>query len=368
MKQFLTLLICLITLCSCHKKTSDTHSQDNRPEVKIGVIAPLSGGLAFVGESIVAAGKVAEDQFPKDSKFKYTFIYEDSQMDPKKSILAANKLMNSDKVDLLITIWSIAGIPVDPIAEKAKINHICMGFPTKSLRNQGQYNFQAYSDHLEMAKSNLARLQKNGVKRMAFIWPTVAEAYKEMSDLLTQLAPQYGIEIVLNESYNPDEKTFATIITKVKDANPDIIWSQTFGPDMERIGEAAKKQNLTTPFTCVETLDETEKLANFEGAIYEAASWLDEGFLAKYNAKTNVPLTNCSPFYYYVALMIKDAYEKAPGTTKPTSEEFNKILQTASIKLKDDTVITKSSDNCFIFPGATKTIKAGKPTVLPSSK
>ena len=51
--------------------------------IKIGVIAPLSGSVAFMGEGLRDAILMAKDDLGKDNKRKYEIIFEDGQLSPK---------------------------------------------------------------------------------------------------------------------------------------------------------------------------------------------------------------------------------------------------------------------------------------------
>ncbi|MEK7673652.1 MAG: ABC transporter substrate-binding protein, partial [Patescibacteria group bacterium] len=106
--------------------------------IKIGFVGPLSGDLAFIGESDKNAILLAKDEL-KDTKFNYEVIVEDVQIDPKLTANATNKLINIDKVDGIISVSSGIGNVVSPITEQNKTIHF--GLASDSNIAKGIYNF-----------------------------------------------------------------------------------------------------------------------------------------------------------------------------------------------------------------------------------
>ncbi len=88
--------------------------------IKIGMIAPMTGDLAFMGEGIRDAIVLANEN-TENTKYEYEVIVEDDQLDAKMSASAANKLISVDKVDAIITFSSVTGNVVAPIAEQNQI-------------------------------------------------------------------------------------------------------------------------------------------------------------------------------------------------------------------------------------------------------
>ena len=92
--------------------------------IKIGVIIPLTGTQAFAGEGLKDALILAQEDIAnqkklgKSFKYDYKLIFEDVQLDPKLAISAANKLIDVDKVDVLLDAYAPIGNAVSSVAEK----------------------------------------------------------------------------------------------------------------------------------------------------------------------------------------------------------------------------------------------------------
>lgn len=112
---------------------------DKRPIIKIGLIAPLSGGMAEAGSAFRDAAKMALDDLPANRNFDYELVFEDDQLKSAQVNVAAKKLIEIDRVDALISTWSYGGIVAAPIAEKAQIPHFGVAWDPKVA--EGRFNF-----------------------------------------------------------------------------------------------------------------------------------------------------------------------------------------------------------------------------------
>jgi len=85
------------------------YSNDSQPEtesLKIGIIAPLSGDYAAIGENFVKGMRVAESVYEKQTGVDIELIVEDDGADAVKGLSAFNKLIQIDKVNGLINTFT----------------------------------------------------------------------------------------------------------------------------------------------------------------------------------------------------------------------------------------------------------------------
>ena len=119
MKKLLVSILAALSLVACDSEKSD------KPVVKIGVMLPLSGENAEFGEnSRYAIDFAIQDH--KDSPIKFKVIIEDDMFTSAKAAVIANKFINVDKVDAVVSTFSHVGSVVSPIADKAKVLHISL--------------------------------------------------------------------------------------------------------------------------------------------------------------------------------------------------------------------------------------------------
>ena len=115
--------------------------------VKIGFMAPLTGGAASYGLSI----KKGVDLANKETGSKLQIVYEDSRCSGKDAVNAINKLVSIDKVSAIVCeVCSGATLAAAPIAERNKVVMISSSSTSPNITNAGVYIFRTVpSDALQ---------------------------------------------------------------------------------------------------------------------------------------------------------------------------------------------------------------------------
>jgi branched-chain amino acid transport system substrate-binding protein len=145
-------------------------------EITLGSIQDLSGPLAGFGKQIRSGMLLAVDEINEQGGIngrKIKLLIEDSAYDPKKAVLAAQKLVNQDKIFAMIghlgTAQNMAAMPVQ--FEKNVINWL----PVTAARemyeplNRLKYSFAApYYDQMLHAVPRLVK--EKGAKKVCTIY------------------------------------------------------------------------------------------------------------------------------------------------------------------------------------------------------
>ena len=88
--------------------------------LKVGVVVPLSGPLAFFGQDYVRTFELYTEDHPELAQ-SVEYVFEDSAYDSKKAISAFNKLLDVDKVDVIFSFGGPMLSVLAPIAESRKV-------------------------------------------------------------------------------------------------------------------------------------------------------------------------------------------------------------------------------------------------------
>ena len=140
MKKLLLSLCMILALVACKDEKKQTAQAQNKPVVKIGIIAPLTGNVAMVGEGIKSSIVLAEEDLKtKNLKNKYEFVIEDDGYEARKTAAVYPKLKSLDKVDAILSTFSQTGKIIAPRAEADKILHISLSSDAEIAN--GKYNF-----------------------------------------------------------------------------------------------------------------------------------------------------------------------------------------------------------------------------------
>jgi branched-chain amino acid transport system substrate-binding protein len=87
--------------------------------IKIGLILQMTGDNAFLGEDMSAAVRLLqEDLKTMNTAFDYQFLIEDDGLVVRRTVEAAHKLVNTDKVDILLPSCAQSGNAVKPFVQK----------------------------------------------------------------------------------------------------------------------------------------------------------------------------------------------------------------------------------------------------------
>jgi branched-chain amino acid transport system substrate-binding protein len=93
--------------------------------VKIGLIQPITGPAAYDGQSVVNGARLAENEINAAGGVlgqKIEIVLQDGKADPAESLNAAEKLLDRDKVRVLIGAWaSSATLAVMPLAQRYEV-------------------------------------------------------------------------------------------------------------------------------------------------------------------------------------------------------------------------------------------------------
>lgn len=116
------LIVALAILCGAFwlKHKAVPNSKDGN--IRIGVILPLTGKAAGVGnpakEGLIFAQSYINDSILSNSNHKVEILIEDGEGMPAKSLSALNKLLTSDKCDIIFSIISPVDLSILPIQKK----------------------------------------------------------------------------------------------------------------------------------------------------------------------------------------------------------------------------------------------------------
>jgi ABC-type branched-subunit amino acid transport system substrate-binding protein len=201
-------------------------------EIRIGTQDDLSGPIVFWGQPM-RNGKVMriEEQNAKGGVHgrKITLIGEDNGYDPKKGVLAAQKLIQQDKVFAMV---GVLGTPIAmaamPIVLEAGVpfmypgtNHRAMYEPFHKLK----FSMAAPYDH-QMRAAVTYMVEKHGKKKIAIFYQD-DEFGKELRDAAEAQAKAMNIPVVAVTSYKRGDTAFSSQVARMRQADPDLIVAGT---------------------------------------------------------------------------------------------------------------------------------------------
>jgi branched-chain amino acid transport system substrate-binding protein len=197
--------------------------------VKIGVIQPLTGSVAYNGQAFVNGAKLAVERRNAAGGVlgrKVELVIEDGQCRPANSVNAAEKLVQRDKVVALTGAFcSSATAAVMPVAEKYKVP-LLTGVSSKAdLTEKGlQYFFRsAETDRLMSKTFSKILAEKLQLKTVAYIGVNDDWGRGGVEDFSKDLEG-LGVKTVMKEYFDHGATDFYTLLTKLRASKADGVF------------------------------------------------------------------------------------------------------------------------------------------------
>jgi branched-chain amino acid transport system substrate-binding protein len=222
--------------------------------VKIGHVAPTSGGQAHLGKDNENGARMAIDELNAKGvtiggkKAKFELVAEDDAADPKQGTAVANKLVDAKVNGVVGHLNSGTSIPASKIYSDAGIPQITPSSTNPKFTRQGfKTTFRVVADDVALGNT----LGKYAVKEMKGKTIAVIDdrsAYGQgVAEEFVKGMKSVGGTLV-EQQYTTDKATdFTAILTAIKAKNPDVVFfggmDSQAGPmlrQMQQLGIKAK--------------------------------------------------------------------------------------------------------------------------------
>jgi len=218
----------------------------SKNEIVVGSIQDLSGPIAGFGKQVRAGMLLAVDEINEQGGIngrKLKLLVEDSAYDPKKAVLAAQKLVNQDKIFIMAghigTAQNLAAMPVQ--FEKNVVNF----FPITAARemyeplNRLKYSFAAtYYDQMRTALPKLVK--EKGAKKVCTIYQDDEFGLEVVRGGEAGLKA-VGMEFAEKTSFKRGATDFSSQVARMKAAGCDfVVLGTIIRETIGTIGESRK--------------------------------------------------------------------------------------------------------------------------------
>ncbi|MBY4897259.1 branched-chain amino acid ABC transporter substrate-binding protein [Cupriavidus sp. AU9028] len=303
--------------------------------VKIGHVAPLTGGIAHLGKDNENGARLAVEEVNKaglelgGKKIRLELVGEDDAADPKTGTAVAQKLVDNRVVAVVGHLNSGVSIPASKIYSDAGIVQVSPSSTNPDYTKQGfktTYRVVATDAQQGPALANYASKSLNA-KSVAIVDDATAYG-KGLADEFEKTAKAAGVTVVAREFTNDKATDFKAILTKIKGKKPDVIMyggmDATGGPfakQAKELGIAAKivgGDGVCTDKVAELAGDAVDNIICSEAGL--ALSKMEKGaeFQKRYQDRFNAPVQIYAPFTYDAVMVIVDAMKRA-GSAEPAA-------------------------------------------------
>ncbi|MBE0602382.1 MAG: ABC transporter substrate-binding protein [Deltaproteobacteria bacterium] len=319
-------------------------------KIKVGVLLPLTGSQAKFGEIEKRSFEMAAEEINGKGGVngkEIELIFEDDTGKPDVGRSAVEKLISRDKVPVITGGYSSSvTAAAAPVAQQFKVPFvICTGSADDVTEKGYDYVFRVNppaSEYPNAVKSFLGEVAKD-VKSVALLYENSAFG-QSSSKSFEKLAEGQGLKIVVKEGYQAGAIDFTPILTKVKAANPDMIYMVSYVMDASLLMRQSKELGINPKmfvgggagFTLPEFAKSAGSASDF---VYSATLWVDtlpfpgakqyaDNFRKKYGSETEYHGAEAYATMYVVA----DALKRAKSSSVPTPQAVRDALVTTDMK------------------------------------
>jgi branched-chain amino acid transport system substrate-binding protein len=222
--------------------------------IKIGMGAQLSGQLASSGK----ASLLAEEIWAEDVKAKggllgrsVELIHYDDQSNPSLIPGIYTKLIDVDKVDLLVAEGTNFLVPVMPIViERQRLVFALLALAVNDKFHYPRYFGSApWGPHgkLELSRAyfEIAKSLSPAPQSVALVGAD-AEFSANLLEGARANAKQNGLKLVYDGTYPPNTVDYSAIVRGIAAAKPDLVYIASYPVDTVGMIRAAREANLKT--------------------------------------------------------------------------------------------------------------------------
>jgi branched-chain amino acid transport system substrate-binding protein len=345
MKQKTTLALAAIALTATVSIAAEQQGV-TKTEILVGSIQDLSGPLAGYGKQLRNGMQLRAEEANEQGGIhgrRIKLVVEDDGYDPKKSVLAAQKLVNQEKIFIMAghlgTAQNLAAMPVQ--FEKNVVNF----FPLTAAREMYEplhrlkYSFAApYFDQIRITLPKMVK-DKN-VKKVCTIYQDDDFGLEVQRGTEAGLKAA-GLELTEKTSFKRGSTDFSSQVAKMKAAGCEMVVLGTIIREtIGTIGESRKTG--FSPIFLASSAAYTDLIHKLGGKAMDglyatmtvANPYLDDAspamrfWAAKYKTKFNEDPAVFSAYGY----LVMDSFIAAAQKTGPnlTSDNFVKTMDTMS--------------------------------------
>lgn len=315
--------------------------------IKIGFFAPITGPAAADGASAQHAVELAVKETNAAGGIKgkkVELIVYDDRLNPQEAVAVANKLIEKDQVVGVVSgSYSGPTRVAAPIFAKAGVPMVAGYAVHPDVTKAGESNFRnGYLGTVEGAAAAELAVKALKAKRIAVL--SMDNDYgRELGNGFKARAEKLGATVVSYQAYKfPGEREFRPFLTRVKEANPDLLFACGYYNEGALITRQAQELGLKIPIVGTEGMDSPKFL--------ELAGPAAEGVMIT----TNLDRDDSRPLVQNFLKNYRQAYSIDADMVGASSFDAFKILVAAIEKAgTDKPAITKALAETKDYNGLT---------------
>jgi len=214
--------------------------------VKIGMSMPQTGTLGAGGQAALLALRMWVDDVNAKGGLlgrKVEFIVYDDQTNPALTPSIYTKLLDVDKVDLIIAPYgTVPTAPIMPLVKQRGL--LLMGNfsfqANHAVKHDMWFNNAPWNDAASWSDGFIGAGRQLGAKTIAFL-AADQEFAQNLANGARELAKKAGLQTVYNQNYPPATTDFSAMIRAIRAAKPDLVFVMSYPNDSVAIVRAVNE-------------------------------------------------------------------------------------------------------------------------------
>ena len=332
-KTFALAIIAASALMGCGKEEPPAPPPPPPPPppmvVKIGSVAPLTGGIAHLGKDNENGVRLAIDEANAvgitlgGKKVRFEMMSEDDQSDPKVGNTVAQKLVDAKVAGVVGHLNSGTTIPASAIYNQAGLPMVSGSATNPALTEQGFKGVFRVVGRDDQQGPAVANYLVGQTKPRTVAVIDDATAYGEgLANEVEKSLKAAGVKVLPREKGTDKTVDWKAVLTKLKGKRPNAV----FYGGMDATGGPLLKQARELKMTAVFAFGDgacTDKMAELAGPAAEGLLCSQAGipvqaagkkFLDAYKARFKSDPILYSPFTYDSARLLIAAMKKAESS------------------------------------------------------
>jgi branched-chain amino acid transport system substrate-binding protein len=299
--------------------------------IKIGFFAPITGPVAADGASAKQSVELAVKEVNAAGGFmgkKVELIVYDDRLNPQEAVAIANKLIEKDQVVGVVSgSYSGPTRVTAPIFAKARLPMVAGYAVHPDVTMGSDSNFRnGFLGEVEGGAAGEYAVKVLKTKKPAII-NMDNDFGREISAGFAKRAEKLGAKVLVQQVYKyPGEKDFRPFLTRIKEANPDLIFAAGYYDVAALMTLQAKELGITTSILAEEGFDSPKFIelarGTAEGVII--ATNLDrddprpvvQNFLKNYRQAYNIDPDMVGASSYDAFMILVNAVGRAGSTNR----------------------------------------------------
>ncbi len=205
-------------------------------KLQLGVLTPLTGAGAFDGPRMLKAMQaVAADVNAAGGVLgkQIELVVEDDETNPEAAVRAAHKLVDVDKVPVIMGTWASAvTAAVAPVCWESKtfLTTVSGADTITQLPHQG-YLIRTQPNNFLQATKHAEFIIRQGRKKVFILSiqaPFTVPTQKRLTDVLTPNGVAVGGSLI----YDKDKTSYRSEVDQALKASPDLLYLNGYAPDV----------------------------------------------------------------------------------------------------------------------------------------